>query len=203
MSADGVTFRVTWLARNRKFPPIALSSNRHTLCNDTGSSQSPGSKLAALPDLGLFNCKQLILNKLAHRVSVANGPQSITQHSEPPLTLRVDGDLAAPVPHRPLRARLTHSVLHSTVWPTVRYSDGPVQSPAGTSPKCVALTRPPRQPFSPDPPRPIDHGGHSRTVAGDTEISEVPLQHAAESMILSRAAIMTISKPRNDCCWRW
>src|SRR6266853_1848502 len=46
-------------------------------------------------------------------------------------------------PHRPERARFTHSVLHSTGWPTIRHSDGRLAAQAtdrsqptvGTAPK--------------------------------------------------------------------
>ena len=48
----------------------------------------------------------------------------------------------------------------------------------------VTLPRPPRQPFAPDPPRPMDYGGQAWIVAGDAEVREVPLQHPAESMVL-------------------
>jgi hypothetical protein len=48
----------------------------------------------------------------------------------------------------------------------------------------VARPRPPRQPFAPDPPRPMDNGGEAWIVAGDAEVGEVPLQYSAESMML-------------------
>src|SRR5258708_14546034 len=59
------------------------------------------------------------------------------------INLRVGEDIAALAPHRPERARLTHSVLHSTAWPTVRCSDGRfggqaadrLQPTAGTAPR--------------------------------------------------------------------
>src|SRR5271156_578939 len=51
-------------------------------------------------------------------------------------------------------------------------------------PSNVALPRTPRQPFAPDPPRPMDHRGQALIVAGDAEVSKVPLQHSAESTLL-------------------
>src|ERR1700719_1808286 len=51
-------------------------------------------------------------------------------------------------------------------------------------PSDVALPRTPRQPFTPDPPRPMDHRGQAGIVAGDAEVGEVPLQHPAESTML-------------------
>src|SRR5258708_39682560 len=51
-------------------------------------------------------------------------------------------------------------------------------------PDDVALPRPPRQPFTPDPPRPVDYGAEAWIVAGDAEVGEVPLQHPAEPLML-------------------
>src|ERR1700752_970271 len=70
----------------------------------------------------------------------------VERHDEAGLSttiLRVGEDIAALAPHRPERARLTHSVLHSTAWLTIRYSDGRCAGPAagrlpptaGTAPK--------------------------------------------------------------------
>jgi hypothetical protein len=61
-----------------------------------------------------------------------------------------------------------------------------LNQPQELLPGDVARPRPPRQPFAPNPPRPMDHGGHAWIVAGNAEVGEVPLQHSTEpTMLLS------------------
>src|SRR5579863_518887 len=108
------------------------------------------------------------------------------------MVLRVSEDLAALAPHRPERARFAHSVLHGTASRTSAVAmddtcDGQRiarHQPQELLPSNVALPRTPRQPFAPDPPRPMDHGGQALIVAGDAEVSKVPLQHPAKSTLL-------------------
>ena len=51
-------------------------------------------------------------------------------------------------------------------------------------PSDLALPRSPRQPLPPEPPRLVDNGGQALIVAADAEVSEVPLEHLAESTML-------------------
>lgn len=125
-------------------------------------------------------------------MSDANQLPRTTEHNDGRPTLRVGGDLAAPTPHRPERARFAHSVLHgpASLASAVAMDDSgcrkriAIYQPQEALPSDIALPRSPRQPFAPDPLGPVDHGSQTLIVAGNAEVGKVPLQHPAETALL-------------------